>query len=204
MKEEKMSILKMLDEGKITADEAVKLMEAVSAGGDKTFAMMKEKLSSFASNAKPVVKKAAGVAKEVTGAAADAAKKSVDIIGTKITEIKNRPRKADFEGDVVVEPTHNEGNEPEDITDKVEIVEEKVGEAVKSAEDKAEEIAKEAKGKAQKAAKTAEDMAEEIAKEAKDKAEELKKKAEEASESVKEKAEDTLNKVKEKTEKASE
>lgn len=157
MKEEKMTILKMLEDGKITADEACKLMEAVSAGENK-IAAVKERLTSMAKDAKPVLKKAAGVAKDVTGIAAGAAKKSIDIIGTKVTEIKNKPRKADFNNDVVVEPVHE--TEPEDITDKVEIV-----------EDKAEDIAEEVKDKAEDVAEKVKDKAEDIAEEVKDKAE---------------------------------
>ena len=155
MQEEKMMILKMLEDGKITADEAVKLMDALKGGGDNKLSAVKERVNSFVKDAKPAIKKAAGAAKEVSGIAAGVAKKSMDIIGAKLTEIKNRPRNADFDGDVVVEPVHDEDTEPQDITDKVEIVESKAEEAAEAVKDKAEDIAEEIKEKA-------EDIAEEV------------------------------------------
>ena len=78
MKEEKMTILKMVEDGKITADEAVKLMKAMG-GGDRLSAV-KEKVTVLSQNARPIVKKAANVAKHVAGGVADGAKKAADII----------------------------------------------------------------------------------------------------------------------------
>ncbi len=162
MKEEKMAILKMVEDGKITADDAVKLMSAMNSGS--AFSDVKEKLSSLTKDAKPVVKKAANMAKTVAGGIAEGAKKSADVIGVKVTEIKNRPRKADFNNDVVAEPVSEAA---EDITDKVEVVEEKAEDIAEAVKDKAEDI----KDKAEDIAEDVKDKAEDIAEDIKDKTE---------------------------------
>ncbi len=157
MQEEKMTILKMVDDGKITADDAVKLLKAM--GGSDRLSAVKEKVTALSQNARPIVKKAANVAKHVAGGVADGAKKSADIISSRVTEIKNKPRKADFDNDVVAEPV---GEAAEDITDKVEIVEEKVKDVAEDIKDKAEDVAEKIKDKAEDIKDKAEDAAEAV------------------------------------------
>lgn len=62
MKEERMLILNMLNEGKITADEAVSLLNALPSEGcsfDDFARSVKTKVEDFAGKAEPKVKKAA-------------------------------------------------------------------------------------------------------------------------------------------------
>lgn len=61
MKEERMMILKMIESGKITADEAVKLLGALSSSGkaSEMLGTVKKKVSKLAKDAEPVVKAAA-------------------------------------------------------------------------------------------------------------------------------------------------
>ncbi len=189
MKKETMAVLKMVEEGKISADEACKLIETLSAGS--TLSAVKEGVYAVVDSAKPVVKKAADTVKNVSIELTDGAKKSVDIISSKISEMRNKPRKADFDHDVVVEPVHEEGNGPEDITDKTEIISDKAEKAAEVVKDKAENMAESVSDKVG-------DMAESVSDKADNMADNISDKAEDMAESVSDKAGDMAEAVQDK------
>ena len=94
MKEERMYILTMLNEGKITADEAVCLLNALASteprGFDEFAKSVKEKAVNFAEMAEPKVKKAAKDIKD----------KSVEVFGSikgKFKEMKENDNINDAE-----------------------------------------------------------------------------------------------------------
>ena len=85
MKEERMMILNMLNDGKITADEAVALLNAISNDKEKldldSFARgVRGKAADIAERAEPKMKKAAQEIKE----------KSVEVFGTISNKFKAR------------------------------------------------------------------------------------------------------------------
>ena len=100
MKEERMMILRMVDEGKINVDEGVKLLKAINKATDteekisKAASKIKTKVSDFAEEAKPVVKKAAHDLKVKGGEMADE-------IGGKIKAHMNKKDTCDCEGDIL-------------------------------------------------------------------------------------------------------
>lgn len=96
MKEERMFILKMVQEGKITADEAVKLLDSISTNHSKTDTMqqVKDKAADIIEDAKPVVKKYANKATEVLNNIVDAFKEGID-------NFNNKPKKSDFTDDII-------------------------------------------------------------------------------------------------------
>ncbi len=101
MKEERIMILKMVDEGKISADDGVKLLKALSRSADaeekisKAAKHIKNKVSDFAKDAEPVVKKAAHDIKVKSGEMADE-------IGEKIKSKINKSKDScDCEGDII-------------------------------------------------------------------------------------------------------
>lgn len=130
MKEERLMILKMVQEGKITADEAVKLLGAISTTDSKsdTINKVRDKAVDMIDEAKPVVKKYAGKAGKVLNDVVDAFKDGVD-------KFNNKPRKSDFTDDVIddisdkfddldddylVEDENKEENVKEDIKSEIE------------------------------------------------------------------------------------
>ena len=56
MQEERMQVLKMVDEGKITVDEATKLLEGLRAAGGEGSRQFEEKFKEFASDMKEFAK----------------------------------------------------------------------------------------------------------------------------------------------------
>ncbi len=100
MKEERMMILRMVDEGKINVDDGVKLLKAINKASDteekisKAANKIKTKVSDFAEEAKPVVKKAAHDLKVKGGEMADE-------IGGKIKAHMNKKDTCDCEGDIL-------------------------------------------------------------------------------------------------------
>ena len=96
MKEERMFILKMVQEGKITADEAVKLLDSISSNHSKsdTIRQVRDKANGMLEDAKPVVKKYANKATRVLNDVVDAFKEGVD-------NFNNNPKKSDFTDDVI-------------------------------------------------------------------------------------------------------
>lgn len=100
MKEERMMILRMVDEGKINVDDGVKLLKAINKATDteekisKAASKLKTKMSDFAEEAKPVVKKAAHDLKVKSSEMADE-------IGGKIKAHMNRKDACDCEGDIL-------------------------------------------------------------------------------------------------------
>ena len=99
MKEERMSILKMLDEGKITADEAVKLIDAVNSGAaakaNDMFSSVKDSVTKFAKDAEPVVKSAATKVAEKSIIIGGNVKKKLE---EKINESKYKDKVYKFKG----------------------------------------------------------------------------------------------------------
>lgn len=101
MKEERIMVLKMIDEGKITADDGVKLLKALSKSGDteekisKAAKQFKDKVTDIAKEAEPKVKKAAQDLKKRGGEVADE-------IGEKIKSKINKCKDTcDCEGDII-------------------------------------------------------------------------------------------------------
>jgi hypothetical protein len=101
MKEERMMILKMVDEGKISADDGVKLLKALNKSVDteeklsKAAKQFKSKVGDFAKEAEPKVKKAAHDIKIKSGEVAE-------VIGEKIKNKMNTAKDTcDCEGDII-------------------------------------------------------------------------------------------------------
>lgn len=144
MKEERMAILKMLEEGKITADEAVKLIVAIngSSSANKAndiFNTVKKKVSKIAKDAEPKVKAAADMAAEI-GANV---KQKVD---SKIAESKYKNQFNDIK--VKTADYANEAKEKaEDFAEKIDekLSESKYNKQYQTAREKAEDIVDKAK-----------------------------------------------------------
>lgn len=104
MKKERMVILKMVSEGKITVDEAVKLMESMKSSNTISaydiIGSVKEKVCDFVEDAKPVVKMCTNKAMEVSE---DVYNKSK----AKVEEYKTKVKNKDFVDNVIVEPVSN-------------------------------------------------------------------------------------------------
>lgn len=101
MKEERLMILRMIDEGKISADDGVKLLKALSKSGDteekisKAAKQIKDKVTDIAKEAEPKVKKAAQDLKVKGGEVANE-------IGEKIKSKMNKTKDTcDCEGDII-------------------------------------------------------------------------------------------------------
>lgn len=95
MKEILMMIIKMIDEGKITADEGVRLIAAVKSTGYQNYEAMKMAkkkvktgVDNFVKNAEPKVKDAAQKIKEKTEKVADNISKGINDIKDNINEKK--------------------------------------------------------------------------------------------------------------------
>jgi hypothetical protein len=100
MKEERMMILKMVDEGKISADDGVKLLKALNKSVDteeklsKAAKQFKSKVGDFAKEAEPKVKKAAHDIRVKSGEVAE-------VIGEKIKNRMNAKDTCDCKGDII-------------------------------------------------------------------------------------------------------
>ena len=115
MKKERMAILKMVNDGKITADEAVKLLESLkdtkSIDAGDVIDCVKEKVCEVYEEAKPVVKKYAGKAKEAGSEVYSKGK-------AKVQEYKAKSKSSDYidVDEVIIEPVKDAA---EDIKDTV-------------------------------------------------------------------------------------
>ncbi len=114
MKKERLAILKMVDEGKITVDEAIKLLETIkksnSVDAGEVLESVKERVGEIVDDAKPVVKKYANKAKEV----------SEDIYNKgkiKMSEYKSKTKNSDIIDDVIIESAENAADVVEDTED---------------------------------------------------------------------------------------
>ena len=135
-----MAILKMVNEGKITVDEAIKLMESMkeskSISASDVIVTVKEKVCDFVDEAKPVVKKCADKAMEMG--------EEVYIKGkAKVEEYKAKAKNKDFVDDVIVEPVSNVADAAmdagEDVKDAVKDAVEYVAETAMDAKDEVKE-----------------------------------------------------------------
>ncbi|MDO4300317.1 MAG: hypothetical protein Q4D26_02860 [Clostridia bacterium] len=127
MKKERMTILKMINDGKITVDEAIKLMESIKSAkamdtGD-VIESVKEKVSEIVEDAKPVVKKYAAKAKEVGEEVYNKGK-------AKVEEYKTRAKNSDFADEIIIDPA---GEAMEAAEETAGAVIEKIAEAVDTA-----------------------------------------------------------------------
>lgn len=120
MKEERMFILNMLNEGKITADDACKLLAALKKDEKISSAEIGEKVNKYAKTVKDKVVK---IAKD----AEPKVKKYADVVNDKIedikTGIKSRKNTASDSDDIIVDIT-------EEAADTAEAVKEEISEAV--------------------------------------------------------------------------
>lgn len=101
MKDETMMILKMIESGKITADDAVKLINALKSDGKSTtdkIDSVKKKVTKFAKEAEPKVKAAANVIVEKSTELGSNFKKKVE---EKINESKIKEKAEDIIDDVI-------------------------------------------------------------------------------------------------------
>ncbi len=172
MKKERMEIIKMVGEGKISADDAVKLLESIKGSGVSAGEILdgvKEKVSDMMSDAKPVVKKyavkAKDKAKEVGGGVYEKGK-------AKVEKIKNKAKSSDI-ADEIIEPVEEifeaAEDKAEEIKDKAEEIKEKAMDKAEEIKDKAEEKIEDIKEDVKKASEKAEESAEKIAEEVKEK-----------------------------------
>lgn len=128
MKKEKMVILKMVNDGKITVDEAVKLIESIR--GSKTFSAgevfdnVRDKVCDIVEEAKPVVKKCADKAVEVSEEMYTKGK-------AKMEEYKNKAKNSDIIDEVVVEPVSDVADAVKDVTEEIKDVAEEIAEELK-------------------------------------------------------------------------
>lgn len=129
MKKERMTILKMINDGKITVDEAIKLMESIKSAkamdtGD-VIESVKEKVSEIVEDAKPVVKKYAAKAKEVGEEVYNKGK-------AKLEEYKTRAKNSDFADEIIIEPA---GEVMEAAEETAGAITEKIEDAVDTAQE---------------------------------------------------------------------
>lgn len=134
--QERIMVLKMVEEGKINVDEAVKLIKAMSNGSDtgekikKAAKDMKGKISEMAKDAEPKVKKVTKVVVSKTGEVVDELGKNIkDIINNRCEKNNNCScdnddgvvyEYADYVDESEDEVTENETDvKPEDIVDDV-------------------------------------------------------------------------------------
>ncbi len=136
MKKERMAILKMINDGKITVDEAVKLMESMkenkAINPSDIISGVKDKVCDIVDEAKPVVKKCANKAMEVGNDVYNMGK-------AKVEEYKSKAKNKDFVEDVIVEPVSNVVNTAmdagKDVKDAVVDAKEYVAETAEEAKD---------------------------------------------------------------------
>ncbi len=122
MKKERMTILKMVNDGKITVDEAVKLMETIkdtkSIDAGDVIETVRERVCEIVEDAKPVVKKYADKAKEIGEDVYSKGK-------IKMQEYKAKAKNADFVDEVIIDSS-------EDIIDEVKEAADDIKESVKT------------------------------------------------------------------------
>lgn len=132
MKKERMVILKMVNDGKITVDEAVKLIDSIKTAKaidmDDVISTVKEKVVDIVEETKPVVKKCASKAKEVGEDVYNKGKAKID-------EYKTKAKNSDFVDEVIITPA-------EDIIDEVKGAAKDVAEATQDAAEYVADTAK--------------------------------------------------------------
>lgn len=192
MKEERMFILKMVQEGKITADEAVKLLDSISSNHSKsdTIRQVRDKANGMLEDAKPVVKKYANKATRVLNDVVDAFKEGVD-------NFNNKPKKSDFTDDIIDDVSDHFDNLDDDFVvydgssdDEQGMVDEikknadekshKISESVKENTSAVKETMKEAAKNIKENAKDMKDTVNIVAMDIKEKAENVKEDIEDA------------------------
>ena len=192
MKEERMFILKMVQDGKITADEAVKLLDSISPSHSKsdTIRQVKEKANDIIEDTKPVVKKYANKATRVLNDVVDAFKEGVD-------NFNNKPKKSDFTDDIIDDVSDHFDNLDDDFVvydgssdDEQGMVDEikknadekshKISESVKENTSAVKETMKEAAKNIKENAKDMKDTVNIVAMDIKEKAENVKEDIEDA------------------------
>ena len=192
MKEERMFILKMVQDGKITADEAVKLLDSISPSHSKsdTIRQVKEKANDIIEDAKPVVKKYANKSTRVLNDVVDAFKEGVD-------NFNNKPKKSDFTDDIIDDVSDHFDNLDDDFVvydgssdDEHGMVDEikknadeksqKISESVKENTSAVKETMKEAAKNIKENAKDMKDTVNIVAMDIKEKAENVKEDIEDA------------------------
>lgn len=129
MKKERMTILKMVSEGKITVDEAVKLIDSIKSSktidaGD-VFETVKEKVTDFVEEAKPVVKKCATKAKEMGEDVCNMGK-------AKVEKYKAKAKDSDIIDEVIIEPVNDV---KEAAKDAVQDIKESIDDTISDSKD---------------------------------------------------------------------
>ena len=188
MKEERMFILKMVQEGKITADEAVKLLDSISSNHSKsdTIRQVRDKANGML---EPVVKKYANKATRVLNDVVDAFKEGVD-------NFNNKPKKSDFTDDVIDDVSDHFDDLDDDFVvydgsdDEPDMIDEikknadekshKISESVKENTSAVKETMKEAAKSIKESAKDMKDTVNIVAMDIKEKAENVKDDIEDA------------------------
>lgn len=134
MREERMAILKMIENGKITADEGVKLLNAINSGTKKSDVIsdVKNRVTKFAKGAEPKVKAVAGKVADKSMEIGAGVKKKVE---EKIAESKHK--------DKIYEAKEKAEEVIEDIVDDVkdifeDDIEDDIEDDVPESEDKTE------------------------------------------------------------------
>lgn len=134
MKKERMAILKMVNDGKITVDEAVKLMETIkstkSVDAGDVIDSVRERVCEIVEDAKPVVKKYAGKAKEMGEDVYNKGK-------TKVQEYRAKAKNSDFVDEVIIDPSEEIANEVKKAAGDVK---ESVKNTIEDTKDAAENI----------------------------------------------------------------
>lgn len=186
-----MFILKMVQEGKITADEAVKLLDSISSNHSKsdTIRQVRDKANGMLEDAKPVVKKYANKATRVLNDVVDAFKEGVD-------NFNNKPKKSDFTNDVIDDVSDHFDDLDDDFVvydgsdDEPDMIDEikknadekshKISESVKENTSAVKETMKEAAKSIKESAKDMKDTVNIVAMDIKEKAENVKDDIEDA------------------------
>lgn len=203
MKEERMMILKMVQEGKITADEAVKLFNAVAQSSEKsdTIKQVRDKAMDIVDEAKPVVKKYAGKAGKVLNDVVDAFKDGID-------NFNSKPRKSDFTDDVIDEVSDSfddlqddyevfeDDENSEDSETAIEIKNAQSQEKVQKITNSVKENTEAAKDTVKEAARNIKETAQETAESIKKSANDIKETAGIAAMDLKDKAENIKEDIK--------
>ena len=166
MKEERMFILKMVQEGKITADEAVKLLDSISSNHSKsdTIRQVRDKANGMLEDAKPVVKKYANKATRVLNDVVDAFKEGVD-------NFNNKPKKSDFTDDIIDDVSDHFDDLDDDFVvydGSSDDEQDMVDEIKKSADEKSQKISESVKQNTSAVKETMKEVAKNIKENAKD------------------------------------
>ena len=158
MKEERMFILKMVQDGKITADEAVKLLESISPSHSKsdTIRQVKEKANDIIEDAKPVVKKYAN--------------KATRVLNDVVDNFNNKPKKSDFTDDIIDDVSDHFDDLDDDfvVYDGSDDEQDMIDEIKKNADEKSHKISESVKENTSAVKETMKEAAKNIKENAKD------------------------------------